>query len=113
MKIAELQKEAHRNSVMKGWWDDVKIPLSAEQHAVKIALIHSEASEALEAVRRDQLALFETSGGKPEGLPSELADIMIRVADYAEAAQIDLTKAIETKMAYNETRPHRHGGKSL
>lgn len=47
--------------------------------------------------------------GKPEGVPAELADIVIRVFDMAKAYGIDLADAIEEKMAYNMTRPHKHG----
>lgn len=49
--------------------------------------------------------------GKPEGIPSELADIMIRVADLAGAYDIDLAKIIDQKMTYNASRPHLHGKK--
>ena len=48
---------------------------------------------------------------KPEGFPIELADILIRVFDLAEAWDIDLEAALQEKMAYNETRAYRHGGK--
>lgn len=49
---------------------------------------------------------------KPVGFPSELADIVIRVCDLAGFLGIDLETAIKDKMAYNATRPHRHGGKA-
>lgn len=49
---------------------------------------------------------------KPVGLPSELADILIRVFDFAAQQRIDLDAAVVEKMEYNATRPHRHGGKS-
>lgn len=48
---------------------------------------------------------------KPTGLPSELADIMIRVLDCAAAWDIDIEAAIAEKMAYNATRPQLHGRK--
>jgi hypothetical protein len=54
-----------------------------------------------------------TQGAKPEGIPSELADVVIRVAHYAGANGIDLSAAIEEKAAYNATRSFRHGGRSL
>ncbi|WFR64178.1 hypothetical protein P9222_08390 [Paenibacillus amylolyticus] len=50
---------------------------------------------------------------KPCGIPSELADIVIRVLDVCGHYGIDLEKAIQEKMAYNATRPQRHGGKVL
>jgi NTP pyrophosphatase (non-canonical NTP hydrolase) len=76
-------------------------------------LIVSEAAEALEDVRNGDFELRVTSEGKPVGLPSELADIIIRVADYAEWQGYDLTAAIQVKQAYNENRPHKHGGKAI
>lgn len=48
---------------------------------------------------------------KPEGIPSELADIIIRVLDICGTHGIDIASAIADKMAYNETRSYRHGGK--
>lgn len=50
---------------------------------------------------------------KPEGVPSELADIYIRLVDFCENYGIDLTSHIQEKMAHNETRELRHGGKHL
>jgi hypothetical protein len=48
---------------------------------------------------------------KPEGVPSELADIIIRVGDAAEEYNIDIGREVLLKMAYNATRPYKHGGK--
>jgi NTP pyrophosphatase (non-canonical NTP hydrolase) len=50
---------------------------------------------------------------KPEGVPTELADIIIRVLDAAHQLGIDIDKAIAEKVAYNDNRPFRHGGKVL
>jgi hypothetical protein len=46
---------------------------------------------------------------KPEGVPIEQADLIIRAADYAAIRGFDLVKAIEIKAAYNKTRPFKHG----
>jgi NTP pyrophosphatase (non-canonical NTP hydrolase) len=46
---------------------------------------------------------------KPEGVPSEMADILIRVLDACCAWDIDIDAAVAEKMAYNEGRPHLHG----
>ncbi len=50
---------------------------------------------------------------KPEGVPSELADVVIRVLDIADLYGIDLEATIAEKVAHNATRGHRHGGKTL
>lgn len=48
---------------------------------------------------------------QPEGIPTELADIIIRVLHIAAFFGIDIAAALADKMAYNETRPRRNGGK--
>lgn len=48
---------------------------------------------------------------KPEGVPSELADVVIRSFDFAHEAGFDLAQIIEEKLAYNATRPAMHGRK--
>jgi NTP pyrophosphatase (non-canonical NTP hydrolase) len=114
--INELVRGAHKLAVEKGWWpksEPVNIP-------EKLALIHSEVSEALEAYREseDELDLRLVSWGpgnkdndKPEGFAVELADAVIRIADLCGKLGIDLQEAIHIKMRFNASRPHRHGGK--
>lgn len=107
--IEHLQRAAHDTAVRHGWWEN---PPSFPE---VVALIHSEASEALEAYR-DGLGPREIhfgEDGKPEGIAIELADIVIRVADYCEHAGISLAGAISIKHFYNEKRPYRHGGKVI
>lgn len=48
---------------------------------------------------------------KPEGIPTELADLVIRVLHTCEFYGIDLESIMKLKMKYNETREYRHGGK--
>lgn len=129
--ITELQARAYQNAVNKGWYDGaerINIP-------EKLCLVHSEVSEALEEYRNGKAASqvyfkgvdeegneahlnylldgdIPSTLGKPEGFSIELADAVIRILDLCGALGIDLEKAVETKMAYNATRPHRHGGKA-
>jgi NTP pyrophosphatase (non-canonical NTP hydrolase) len=51
----------------------------------------------------------EIVAGKPCGIPSELADAIIRICDLSAYWGIDLETAIEQKMAFNRTRPRMHG----
>lgn len=118
--INELVQAAHTNAVNKGWWDEDR------SFGEIIALIHSEVSEALEEFRNgrnptevwyehegQEYAVQVDDSYKPCGIPSELADIVIRVMDACGRYGIDLEQAIQEKMAYNATRPQRHGGKVL
>lgn len=140
MNIAEWQAKVYALAKEKGWWDGV---MRADANVIpeKIALIHSEASEALEVYRDPRRMplrepVYEDPDGehhatqypttstfgvgdhpaydkprKPVGFDSEMADIVIRVMDLCAHLGIDLERAIREKHAYNETRPRRHGGK--
>lgn len=46
---------------------------------------------------------------KPEGVPSELADILIRVLDACGAYGIDIDGVVREKIRYNATREILHG----
>lgn len=59
----------------------------------------------------DQLRVEEPTAFKPEGIPSEMADILIRLLDTAGRYGVNLDSAVREKLAYNRTRGHRHGGK--
>ena len=103
MRINELVKESYDRAQRKGHYD----PEPTIEG--RLCLIHSEVSEALEAYRDDEMTTTLTESGKPEGLPSELADIIIRVCDFAGHLGIDLEREIRLKSDYNETRPQKHG----
>ena len=108
MNLNELRDEAHQNAKDHGWHDEKVHPLAAH------ALIHSEISEATEEVRSRigaEEAYYYGHNGKPEGEAVELADAVIRIADYFGLKGWDLDTIVKIKMDYNRTRPYRHGGK--
>lgn len=115
--IAAWQKEVHALARAKGWWDGkltLEGYLTLPNIPEKLALIHSEISEALEVCRDSDRSLDEiwmSKKEKPEGFSIELADAVIRIMDLCHALGIDLEAAIDLKHAYNTTRPFRHGGK--
>jgi NTP pyrophosphatase (non-canonical NTP hydrolase) len=71
----------------------------AEGTLAKLALVHSEVSEAVEAVRHQDQANFE----------EEIADAIIRILDLTGTMGIDIEKAIAEKMDVNAGREWRHG----
>jgi NTP pyrophosphatase (non-canonical NTP hydrolase) len=103
MNINDLCKESHDRARRKGFYDPEP---SVES---RLCLIHSEVSEALEAYREGRILTEKNEKGKPEGMASELADVVIRICDFAGHLGIDLAHEIRIKSDYNETRPHKHG----
>lgn len=107
--IRELQDQAFINACLKGWHDE---PAPIERY---LLLFHDEISEATKEISNHHKPneTYYGHDGKPEGVPSELADVVIRIMDFCGFYQIDLEKAIVEKMEFNKTRPYRHGGKKL
>lgn len=111
MNINDVSKDAYENSKAHGFHDQ---PATVGD---RLMLIVSEIAEALEEYRsnhRPNETYFNPEKpDKPEGVPVELADAVIRIAEFSYLYGIDLAAAIEQKMIYNRTRPFRHGGKRL
>ena len=96
MDIKKWIKLCHDTAKEKGWWDFER------SDGELIALMHSELSEALEAMRNDL--------GK-EAIAEELADCCIRIFDFCGARDVNLEEALKKKAEKNKSRPYRHGKK--
>lgn len=99
----EVQGDVHTIAKKKGWWDEDK------ENGTIIALIHSEVSEALEALRAgnpsdDKIPEFN-------GAEAELADVIIRIMDVAQKRGWRVSEAIIAKLQFNDNREYKHGGK--
>ena len=117
--LTQLRDEACSTAVEHGFIDAT--PLE------EIALMHTELSEAIEDFRKgmslndfvyldkanDVTTVTYDPKLKPIGIPSEMADVIIRVLDFCGKHRIDIERAVLEKMAYNKTRPFKHGGKKI
>jgi NTP pyrophosphatase (non-canonical NTP hydrolase) len=124
MLLKDLITRAHSASYSSGWWHDPdtgypllpneikKMPFSPAMAEVllaqskyvaacKLALVHSEISEAMEGHRKDAM---DDKLPHHMALETELADAVIRIADLAGALRLDLVGAIEEKMKFNAER---------
>lgn len=121
ISINDLAERIRKTAVEHGWED------TSRSFGDEIALWHSECSEAFEEYRNgkneDETYWRDPEGKtwnvnathdlKPEGCPTEAADVIIRILHWMEKRGINAEQVILNKMAYNETRPYRHGGKVL
>lgn len=107
-----FQDLAHTQAVDSGFWEAKNDPEELYKIVpTKIALIHSEASEALEGHRKN---LMDDKLPHRSAFATELADIIIRTADLAAAHNINLGEIIAEKMEFNATRPdHKPSNRAM
>lgn len=93
----------HETAVEKGFWEG---EYSNDKVGNKLALVHSEVTEVLEAIRK--------SHGS-EKIVEEMADIIIRILDLYAAMRNEeqvlhsLDEILHGKMEKNKERPRLHG----
>lgn len=104
MRLKTIQEDAYNNSKAHGFWEKKR------NKGEMLCLIHSEVSECLEATRQKKMPMDDHIP-KFTQEAAELADIIIRVGDYAQGFGIDLEKVLKAKMTYNLSRPYKHGKK--
>lgn len=100
--LNQVQEQIYTAMQINGFWNGEQDNLPS-----KVALVHSELSELLEANRK-----AVTNDDKvPEftGEEAEAADTIIRLLDMAGRYQWRLAEAIVAKMLFNLSRPYKHG----
>lgn len=101
--IDVLSAVLHENAISKGFWDG---ETTYDKLGNKLALVHSEVTEVLEAIRKSQGS---------EKIVEEIADVIIRTLDiYAAMRNINLVEhsleeILNKKINKNRSRPALHG----
>ena len=110
MDFTTLQQTAGRIAREHGFHDvNEQEPSTVDR---KLMLIVGEIAEAQEDWRvhgAEPYTETRKEGVKPCGFGVELADAVIRIMDLCEQMNIPLERLLVEKMAYNETRPFKHG----
>lgn len=100
-----LAEDVNQIARSKGWWKGDR------NDGELIALMHSELSEALEGLRHDNPASDHIP--KFTAVEEELADVIIRIMDYAVAKKHRIAEAVIEKISFNFGREQMHGGKKF
>ena len=100
-QINAVVADCHRASKDAGWWNGVDPHADIHVVPAKLALVHSEISEALEGHRK---SLMDDKLPHRTMFEVELADAVIRIFDLAGAMGLDLGGALVEKVTYNASR---------
>lgn len=93
----------HESARQKGFWDG---DYTNDKVGNKLALLHSEVTEILEAIRK---------GKGSEKIVEEMADVIIRLLDLYAAMRNEeellhsLDEILDKKININKERPRLHG----
>jgi len=93
----------HETAIEKGFWDG---EYSHDKIGNKLALVHSEVTEVLEAIRKSKGS---------ENIVEEMVDVIIRLIDIYAAMRNEkqvlhsLDEILEKKMNINKERQRLHG----
>jgi NTP pyrophosphatase (non-canonical NTP hydrolase) len=135
--LTELRHEAYKNAAAHGFHDskrslgDSFMLISSEVHEAYEAFREGaeiretryecshcgavtpppleENAHSLERPIAPTCCSKESAVNKPIGIPSEIADLIIRCLDFAGEYDIDIERIVLEKMAFNRTRPPMHG----
>lgn len=98
-RLTALRSICHGNAVNAGWYTDLDTGEFKQLNVgERIALMHSELSEAFEAHRKN---LMDDHLPHRKGIEVELADTIIRIMDFCGAEDLDIAGAILEKLEYN------------
>lgn len=103
LNISKMSDYIHRWAVGKGFWEQG----DKRNEAELIMLMVTELAEACEGIRQGNNPSEHIS--EFSAAEEEFADTVIRIMDHCAAKGYRLGEAILAKMAFNETRPYKHG----
>lgn len=102
--VTELSYAIHQNAKAKGFWDENN---GVNFYIKQMAMIHSEVSETLEALRKEK---------GDQAVLEEMADTLIRIFDLYAGMRIDgyfegvlLENVLLDKVETNKDRAKMHG----
>lgn len=72
-----------------------------------LGLMHTEITECMQIIKRH--GLTDLAKKWRDKLAEELADVIIRIMDFAELHELDVAEALRKKAQFNITRPHQFG----